>query len=48
MTSPSAAAEPVQSSTPTLQRFLDSGAGCVLLLIVGLAFLAWTASGGFA
>lgn len=37
---------PVESSTPTLQRALDSGAGCVLLLILGLAFLALTASGG--
>ncbi|KAF1005440.1 MAG: hypothetical protein GAK28_03192 [Luteibacter sp.] len=44
---PVAGPVPVASSTPTLQRFLDSGAGCVLLLFVGLAFLAWTASGGF-
>lgn len=44
---PAAIDTQVESSTPTLQRALDSGAGCVLLLIVGLAFLAWAASGGF-
>lgn len=35
------------SSTPSLQRHVETGAGVALMLIVGLAILAMAASGGF-
>ncbi|NID15001.1 hypothetical protein [Luteibacter yeojuensis] len=39
------AAVSAPSSTPTLQRFFESGKGLTILLTIGLAILALAASG---